>query len=322
MAGYVRQAGGPGAAGTLPTRATTALLHDLAPPDLLALLGDKLRSGAWLRSIGVPTPEVVAIIRGPDDLAATAPLWRGPRDLFVKPVTGRRGAGGFRLTVLADGTARVDDRPAVAISEVARHLAARSRDRTLLAQVRLNSDSVLPFAVPGVHAPFVRLTVLKPPGRPAIVHDGYVVVHASGRPAGTGPADTIRYPVDPATGAILPGVRFDGSTERFTHDPASGVQVAGHSLPDFAGLAALVCRASDALERIAVVGWDVILTADGPVILEGNTGLAWAGANIWHLETGRPSRMSSVLADLVRATGLPDRPAASSLGDNRRGGRK
>lgn len=52
--------------------------------------------------------------------------------------------------------------------------------------------------------------------------------------------------------------------------PGTGVRIAGVRLPDWDATVALVLRAATAFLPARSLGWDVALTPDGPVIVEGN----------------------------------------------------
>jgi hypothetical protein len=52
--------------------------------------------------------------------------------------------------------------------------------------------------------------------------------------------------------------------------PGTGVRIAGVQLPDWEETVALVLRAATAFLPARSLGWDVALTPDGPVIVEGN----------------------------------------------------
>ena len=52
--------------------------------------------------------------------------------------------------------------------------------------------------------------------------------------------------------------------------PATGVRVLGRSLPMFAECCELARRAALLLLPMRTLGWDIAITPDGPVLLEGN----------------------------------------------------
>lgn len=81
-------------------------------------------------------------------------------------------------------------------------------------------------------------------------------------------ADGMVVTVDQQTGRLVGnGV----NTERtFTHHPASGVQFDGFQIPCFEEAKALALKAALESDKILVVGWDVAISENGPLIIEGN----------------------------------------------------
>jgi len=83
-----------------------------------------------------------------------------------------------------------------------------------------------------------------------------------------------------AGGLIVPVELEDGRLGRACfgyggqdHDihPASGAPIAGRTLPHWEEAAALVTGAhGTAFADYVLIGWDVAITADGPLLIEGN----------------------------------------------------
>ncbi|WP_020180835.1 sugar-transfer associated ATP-grasp domain-containing protein [Methylopila sp. M107] len=73
-------------------------------------------------------------------------------------------------------------------------------------------------------------------------------------------------------GRIRFGLRRVGSRlERFDRHPATGARLRGVRVPDLAAAQALAVEAHEAFrDGFAVVGWDIGLSSDGPVLVEGN----------------------------------------------------
>ena len=92
--------------------------------------------------------------------------------------------------------------------------------------------------------------------------------------------------------------------------PDTGLAFAGFQLPHWAAATALAVRAHAALPAIAVVGWDVALTPDGPVIVEGNFSpemrLAQAPSGV---PLGDGPLLAWLDAHLRRSYARPARPA-------------
>ena len=66
------------------------------------------------------------------------------------------------------------------------------------------------------------------------------------------------------------GIAYSHSGETFEEHPDTGCRIKGREVPLFDEAVALVLKASQAFGFMATIGWDVGLTPDGPVIIEGN----------------------------------------------------
>jgi len=61
-----------------------------------------------------------------------------------------------------------------------------------------------------------------------------------------------------------------GSGRVFLKHPVSGIGFEGYAIPYYAEAERLVLEASRCVPRLRLVGWDVAIRPDGPVLLEGN----------------------------------------------------
>lgn len=75
--------------------------------------------------------------------------------------------------------------------------------------------------------------------------------------------------VDVETGCVV-GNALNGENQEFTHHPVTGVKFDGFRIPCFQQAKDLVLKASLESDKILVVGWDVAISEDGPVVVEGN----------------------------------------------------
>lgn len=77
--------------------------------------------------------------------------------------------------------------------------------------------------------------------------------------------------IDPQTGILGRGVfkpRYGGAW--VSRHPDTDVRFEGERLPEWASVVALCQQAAATLSGIRAVGWDIALTPDGPMIIEGN----------------------------------------------------
>ena len=80
--------------------------------------------------------------------------------------------------------------------------------------------------------------------------------------------------IAPETGKIF---RVVGRTKRteiavpLSRHPDTGASLGGFEIPEWDAVVELAKRASTAFDPVGFVGWDVAVTDDGPVLIEGNT---------------------------------------------------
>lgn len=71
------------------------------------------------------------------------------------------------------------------------------------------------------------------------------------------------------TGSLI-GPALDKDLNKFEFHPKSKVKIDGFQIPYFDEVKEMVQQASLKSDKILVVGWDVAITKDGPIIIEGN----------------------------------------------------
>lgn len=193
-------------------------------------------------------------------------------DLFIKPVRGRGGRGCERWK-WQPGTGYVSqDGVVLTGQELMRHVRGTAATGARLVQAVLHAHSALQGLAMNVLTSCRIMTVKNEAGafeathavfksstRPGAIvdnfHRGGVVSRvemASGR---LGPASD--------AGVGQPCVWYD-------RHPLTGEQIADRQLPFWQETIDLVCRAHAAFPDRITVGWDVSITDDGPVLLEGN----------------------------------------------------
>jgi hypothetical protein len=124
---------------------------------------------------------------------------------------------------------------------------------------------------------------------------GALKILPAGRKSESRMGNILMAPVSPDSGVLMDGILLMRPTERFASVPWNGARLAGRVLADWHAARTLALRAAELLPGSPLIGWDVLLTAESPVILEANLGLSWFRAELWHFETG----MSSPLADVA-----------------------
>ncbi len=91
-----------------------------------------------------------------------------------------------------------------------------------------------------------------------------------------GSAGNLVAGIDLANGRLRAGIGSISKTwpdmRSFTHHPDSGHAIEGFSLPSWKDVVDLAKRAHECFRELKSVGWDIAMTDDGPLLVEGNHG--------------------------------------------------
>lgn len=199
-----------------------------------------------------------------------------------KPIDGLGGHGVRKVSAAEVGDA----------AEYRRRL---EENRLFVEQYIRQHESLAALCLRSVNT--LRIVTSSADGTPNIVFAGLRV--------GNGNADVDNFhgggmvvSVDPESGRLC-GEGVDKALNRFRAHPVSGVVFDGYPLPYWEEVRRMVCDASRIEPRITVIGWDVALTPDGPVLVEGNRR---PGFDIIQVACGRGRRdiVDRVLSDRKR----------------------
>ncbi len=92
-----------------------------------------------------------------------------------------------------------------------------------------------------------------------------------------------------------------GAGVRTAVHPDSGIRFDGFKLPQFAAAMAMVKRLHEYLPHIHSIGWDVAISTDGPVIIEGNDD--WDAGCLMVLEQGFKQHFLALCGSVIRGGG-------------------
>jgi hypothetical protein len=246
-----------------------ALFKDMKPP--ASELTDKAEFARWCEARGIPTVPVIAVVRedGVDGLRSLDQL---AVDLFVKPVAGKGGRGAQRWDYLGDGLHRSSDGKELDTIGMLFSIAAASWSGRRLIQPRIRNHPDLDPLNNGALATVRALTCLDESGEPellgavlrmAIGHNHVVDnLHAGG----------IAAAVDLATGrlGLASNLGMDCSLGWLDRHPSSGAQIEGFRLPFWDEFRPFTERTHSAFSDRILIGWDVAITPDGLIVVEGN----------------------------------------------------
>jgi hypothetical protein len=96
---------------------------------------------------------------------------------------------------------------------------------------------------------------------------------------------TLDAGIDPGTGKICTN-GYSENDECFEKHPDTGVQIPGFQIPRWKDLAETVTTLALKLDTIHYVGWDMVLTESGWIIMEGN----FTGDFMWQLFENRGTK--------------------------------
>jgi hypothetical protein len=192
-------------------------------------------------------------------------------DLFVKPLTGCGGKGAERWDRVAprtwsNGRAKLGD------SDLLKELCARRR--ALVVQRRIQPHPALEPLTSGATPTVRALTILDEGGRPELVATVFRMSMGVNRTVDNIHAGGLGCAVSLQGGTL--GLASNlGSDARFgwhRDHPTTGARIEGVQLPFWGEVKALAVRAHGTVEGRIVIGWDIAIAEDGPIIIEGNRG--------------------------------------------------
>jgi hypothetical protein len=285
----------------------------------LTILADKLEFAAFCERIGVPTPPLLGIAENGVLTLEEGAAAKLDLDIFIKPVRskGSRGIYVFQNT----GPGRYRNRKGQEIDRAAllEWIAERSKTQALMVQQRLtNHPAIADLAEQSLMAIRV-ITCKSDRDQGAIL--AYAFIRVITRLEPTWPVSyELGIAIDLATGKLGPAT---GDKEKFLLEwwdvhPVTGAPVTGRVLPHWEEIKAIALKAHNAARGRLLVGWDLAVTPDGPLLLEGNSypdvdfPQRVCRIDIGHSPLGAP--LHAALRDLERriATGTVIRPPGAT----------
>lgn len=280
-------------------------------PRWRAPVKDKIVFAAMMRGLGFPVPELVAFhharrrcfmgrdLRTRQDLLD---FLRGlDRPVFGKPLGGRWSLGAASLDGYDPGTdsLRTLGGALVAVADLADQVGAFA-DEGYLFQERLVPHPLLARAC-GPAVGTVRLLTAMTPRGPELMASAWKVIGGGNVADNFWRRGNMLAAVDGESGTVT-RIASGLGHEAVTHErhPDSGEPLVGLALPEWQDARAMCLLAATALAGLRLIGWDIALTARGPVIVEANTLPAF---NLHQIATGRgllEGRFAAFVADCRR----------------------
>lgn len=176
----------------------------------------------------------------------------------------------------------------------------KAEGRTLVEEV-IEQHSELNRLWPG-SINTVRLVTIYANGKGNIV-ESLLRVGNSDKPVDNFNSGGMVVPLDIANGRVLCAA-MSKKGERFEAHPATGTQFEGFTVPMWEQVTALVEEAAGVVEGVRYVGWDVAVTPEGPVLVEGNQ---YPGHDIYGLP-GQSAEQMGVLPNFEKVLPMKDLP--------------
>ncbi|MDP1795036.1 MAG: sugar-transfer associated ATP-grasp domain-containing protein [Acidimicrobiales bacterium] len=249
---------------------------------------------------GIAMPQMVATLWAPRSEGWSAAVGALPScDVFLKPVWGEQGRGGERW--LYDPRSERWSRRETILDhdELVAHFRSRAKRRAVLIQKCLENHPDIGRFSTGPLCTFRVMTFRDDVGRPQLLaltlkmaRKGADVdnLHAGGLVAA----------VDGATGRLGPGITRDPTDEPRPEHPETREPIADARLTIHTDVIAMALASHDRLDAPWTVGWDVAMTPDGAVLVEGNS--MW-GIDLYHMPhaVGLETHFAEELLRRVRA---------------------
>lgn len=230
-------------------------------------LNQKDRFAAYCASQGLRCIPILARLDG-----------RGPapelpdHDLFVKPTAGRGGTGAQRWDCIGPGLFVSPSGERLTRDELAARLGERSRKCPLIVQPRLNPHHELAEITTGALPTTRIVTCLDEHGEPEAVAAMFRSSIGRNVTVDNMHAGGMGTLVDIHTGKLgrASNIGADARLGWFSAHPDTGARIEGRTLPCWDEAKALAVEAHRHFSDRVVVGWDIAILEDGPILVEGN----------------------------------------------------
>ena len=194
------------------------------------------------------------------------------RDLFVKRSKGRGGRGAERWDRVAPFTFECPAGERLDLNALLERLAERSRKAPLIVQPRLTAHHGLAEVCTGA-LPTVRLvTCLDERGRPEVVGAVFRMAVGDNVTVDNLHAGGIAAAVDLDSGCLSRATNLgtDSRLGWLSAHPDTGAPIEGRALPLWDEVKTVALDAHRAFTDRVVIGWDIAILDDGPIVIEGN----------------------------------------------------
>ncbi len=243
------------------------IVREHMPP--LSSLNDKSAFEKHCMEAGLPTIRTIALVRDGKLVGSDA---LPPTDLFIKPLSGKGGRGAERWEWGGGGYVSPAGRE-LAASALLDRLRARSHRAALLIQPCVHNHDSLSDLNCGALATIRVLTCLNRLGEPEVIGAALRMAVSPSSVVDNLHQGGITAAIDPETGVLGPASNLgkDARLGWLDRHPTTGAQIEGRLLEWWPMVRGLALRAQAGFSDRLFVGWDLAMTSDGPIIVEGNS---------------------------------------------------
>lgn len=238
--------------------------------DYVCLLRDKFVFSQFLISLDFPTPRNIALC-DPSELVCLDTMetvrleqlnTRGDAEWFCKPLTGIGGMGSFCLDIKG-GRLFIDGQEACIGA-----LGQRLRGRYLLQERLVQHARMAELHPTSINT--LRLVTFRSRHRIGLI-SANIRAGTNGNVVDNWHSGGIVVGVDHAKGTLAPeGFFKPGCGGRVRKHPNTGVVFEGFEVPQYGACVDMVKAIHSHFYGIHSIGWDLVITPSGPVVIEGN----------------------------------------------------
>jgi hypothetical protein len=256
-------------------RALTRLANDNPGRDRIPRhsLGDKQKTAAWCAEAGLPHPEPLMLVANGDVAWQTKVRADLDQDLFIKPRRARGSAGVDWYARIGSFTYLDRGGQTLTLGQIIEQLKTRTRPHGLMVMPRLRNHPVIAGLASQSLIVLRVFTCLDERLQP-VVTIAFLRCLAKLEPSWeVGPIEEYGAAIDLETGTLGPmtGDKPICLSNWVDWHPVTGMRVTGRVLPFWREVLELALAAHRQVPQRVLVGWDIALTAEGPMLIEGNS---------------------------------------------------
>ena len=248
-------------------------------PRTAAILKNKAVFSAWCRDHGLAAVPVLflferdRIVRdGAGDPIDAAEVRLPAADLFIKPKRGTGGDAASRWAYVGEGRYRGADGAVLGEAELIARLRAAAQNRGFVVEPRIVNHPGIADLSTGALTTVRLVTCRDERGGFEPTNAAFRMARGRDTVVDNFHAGGIAAKVEPATGMLgrATDMGMNPGTGWLDRHPDTGARIPGRRLPFWDEALDLARRAHAAFPDQILIGWDIALTPDGPLLIEGN----------------------------------------------------